>query len=51
MIFFLFVFNYGECICVYIHVSAGAHGSQKKRALESLDLEFKVAVRYPTWAL
>lgn len=42
MIFSLFVFNYGASICVYICVSAGAHGSHEKRASDPMELEFKV---------
>ena len=48
---FLFVSNDGACMCVYIHVRAGAHGSQKRRGFNPLELEFKVAVRCLTWAL
>lgn len=32
-------------------VSAGVHGSHKKRASDPMELEFKVAVICPAWAL
>ena len=35
---------------LYMYVSVGDHGGQK-RALESLELELRVAVNCPSWVL
>jgi hypothetical protein len=50
---FIFIFNRMHVwvsVCRYVHMSAGAHGSQK-RASDFLNLELQAIVRHSVWML